>query len=371
MDRVFQFAPYVGMEEYEALKSCFELNWFTEGPKSKEFLQKLKDLMGVKHASFAPNGTLALYLGLKAMGVGRGDEVIVPDYTFVASGMAVEMVGAVPVFCDINPDSCQVEAQHIEPKITSKTKAIMPVHIYGMTCDMDPILDLAKKHNLKVIEDAAQAVGVHYKGSHSGSMGDVGCFSFFADKTITTGEGGLVITNNDEIGENLLYLRNVGRVDRGSFIHPRLGYNFRMTDLQTAIGLVQLAKLDEIKDKKLTLMARYREQLADIPQIRFIEVTEGSGYIPFRVAVYAERAEELMKFMDENNIEVRTFFYPLHKQPAFEYLKNDPEYGSLMDDSHFPGAIYAYENGICLPSYPALPLEQLDYICEKFHEFYK
>lgn len=348
--KVLQFAPFVGDEEYAAIRDCFDANWITEGPKSKLFVAKLRELMDVKHAALAPNGTLAIYLGLRAMNIGPGDEIIVPAFTFLGSASAVEMTGATPIFCDIDPATLQVRAEHFAARLTARTKAIMPVHIYGMTCDMAPIMELARQQGLLVIEDAAQAIGVRYNNQHAGTFGDVGTFSFFADKTITTGEGGLVVTNNERFAENLLYLRNQGRIDRGSFIHPQMGYNFRLTDLQAAVGLAQLAKLNEITRIKHELLAHYHEQLDNLPQVRFINVTPKSTYIPFRAAIYAERAPELIQYMEAHNIQTRTFFYPLHRQPAFGYLKQDTKYAGPLEDRDFPGAVYAYENGVCLPS---------------------
>jgi perosamine synthetase len=368
--KVLQFAPFVGDEEYAAIRACFDANWLTEGPKSKQFVDELKALMGVRHASLAPNGTLAIYLALRAINVGPGDEVVVPSFTFFGSASAVQMCGATPVFCDIDPDTLQATADRFAARLTPRTKAIMPVHIYGMCCDMDPIMELARARGLLVVEDAAQAVGVRYRGRHAGTFGDVGSFSFFADKTITTGEGGLVVTNDDAVAETLLYLRNQGRLDRGSFVHPHMGYNFRLTDLQAAVGLVQLTKLDQITRIKHDNMDCYRALLDGIPQVRFLQVTPGSTFIPFRVALYAERAMELMKHMEARDIQTRTFFYPLHRQPAFEYLRADPARAPLMDDRHFPGAVFAYDNGICLPSYPGLPREDLRFVCETIREFY-
>ena len=369
--KVLQFAPFVGDEEYAAIRDCFDANWITEGPKSKLFVAKLRELMDVKHAALAPNGTLAIYLGLRAMNIGPGDEIIVPSFTFLGSASAVEMTGATPIFCDIDPATLQVRAEHFAARLTARTKAIMPVHIYGMTCDMAPIMELARQQGLLVIEDAAQAIGVRYNNQHAGTFGDVGTFSFFADKTITTGEGGLVVTNNERFAENLLYLRNQGRIDRGSFIHPQMGYNFRLTDLQAAVGLAQLAKLNEITRIKHELLAHYHAQLDNLPQVRFINVTPNSTYIPFRAAIYAERAPELIQYMEAHNIQTRTFFYPLHRQPAFGYLKQDTKYAGPLEDRDFPGAVYAYENGVCLPSYPALPVEDLNYVCEQIKAFYQ
>lgn len=362
-----QYRLSVGAAEYASVGDCFDTTWLTEGPKSEAFLAALRDLMKVKHACFAPNGTLALYLALRAAGVGVGDEVIVPDFTFFGSAAAVEMTGAIPVFCDIDPNTLQATASHIDRHITRKTRAIMPVHIYGATCEMDAIVELARSRSLLIVEDAAQAVGVFYRGRHAGTFGELGCFSFFADKTITTGEGGLIVTNDDALYNTLLYRRNQGRIDRGSFIHPEIGYNFRITDMQAAVGLVQLWRLEEIAFSKREILGHYRTGLARIPEIRIIDPPEGSTHIPFRAAVYAQRAPELMKFMAAEGIETRTFFYPLHLQPGLAYLQ--PHHPATNEA--FPGAIYAYENGVCLPLYPGMPTEDVEYVCDKIGEFYR
>jgi perosamine synthetase len=369
--KVVQFAPFLGAEEYEALRACFERNWITEGPQSEKFLEQLKTLTGARFAVLAPNGTLALYLGLRALGIGPGDDVLVPDFTFMGSATAVEMTGATPVFCDIDRRTLQAGVAHMEAALTPRTRAVMPVHIYGMTCEIGPLVAWAHARKLLVIEDAAQALGVRFRGRHAGTFGDVGCFSFFADKTVTTGEGGLIVTDNEHCYSALRLLRNQGRMDRGSFIHPAVGYNFRMTDLQAAIGLVQLSKLDGIVARKQALLALYRERLAALPQVRFIAVTPESSYIPFRVAVYAERATELMKFMEARGIQTRTFFYPLHRQPAFAALRDDPGRRGQFADARFPGALYAFEHGVCLPSFPSLPLEDVHYVCDAIRDFYQ
>jgi perosamine synthetase len=365
--RVIQYSSSIGAKEYESVRDCFDANWLTEGPKSKAFLEALRDLMKVKHACFAPNGTLALYLALRCARVGPGDEVIVPDFTFFGSAAAVEMTGAIPVFCDIDPQTLQATASHFERHITPKTRAIMPVHIYGAVCEMDTIVELARSRSILIVEDAAQAVGVHYRGRHAGTFGELGCFSFFADKTITTGEGGLIVTNDDALYETLLYRRNQGRIDRGSFIHPEIGYNFRITDMQAAVGLVQLSRLDELARNKCEILLHYRERLAGIPEIRMIDPPPGSGHIPFRAAVYAERASELMKSLAAQGVEVRTFFYPLHLQPALAYLRSHLS----ASNEGFPGSIYAYENGLCLPLYSGMPTLDVEYVCDKIGEFYR
>jgi perosamine synthetase len=361
--KVKQFQPYIGDEEYQAIKSCFDINWITEGPKSKEFSEKLLELMDSKYGVFAQNGTLALYLGLRAIDVGPGDEVIVPDFTFIASANAVEMCGAKPVFVDINIDDLQINVNDCERVLTKKTKAIMPVHLFGLSANMDEVMGFAHQNNLKVVEDACQAIGIKWNGKHCGTFGDVGCFSFFADKTITTGEGGFVVTNDEEINNSMMYLRNQGRLNRGSFVHPEIGYNFRITDIHAAIGLVQLNKLGRIIERKLKLLQMYKDRLKDINGLRIIEPNNSkSNHVPFRVVIMCEEpVEDLMKVFEDNEIETRTVFYPLHKQPC--YLNHG-------EDSDFPNSIYAYEHGVCLPSYPELEEDKVNYICDVIRKYF-
>ena len=212
--KIPQFKPYVGDEEYAIISDCFDDNWITEGPKSKEFVDSLLALTGARYGVLAPNGTLAIYLALIAMGIQPGDEVVVPDFTFLGSASAVHMAGGVPIFCDVNRENFQIDLESAGQIIGSKTKFIMPVHVYGTICDMEPLLGFATRNGLQVIEDAAQAIGVTYNGQHAGTFGQTGTFFIFADKTITTGEGGFIVTNDSEIYEKLLYLRNQGRKNR-------------------------------------------------------------------------------------------------------------------------------------------------------------
>lgn len=365
-----QVAPSLGEEEKRLVMEALDANWITEGPKCREFSERLNDLMGTKYGVFAPNGTLALYLGLCALGIGAGDEVIVPDTTFIGSANAVVMTGATPVFVDVNPRNFQIDASVCAPALSPRTRAVMPVHLYGMTVDMDNITEFASKNGLAVIEDAAQAVGVHYRGRHAGTFGDVGCFSFFADKTITTGEGGYVVCRTEETYERLLLLRNQGRLNRGSFIHPAIGYNFRITDLQGAVGLAQIGRLDDIIRRKREILEIYSSLLEGISEVRFLELQEGSTYAPFRIVLICQDAHHLMEFLESAGIQTRTFFYPLHRQPCFqERPELFPKPGSL-DDSHFPNAISGYEHGMCLPVHPTLTEEEVVYICTKIKEFY-
>jgi perosamine synthetase len=235
---------------------------------------------------------------------------------------------------------------------------------------MHTVVDFARRNKLLVVEDAAQAIGVHYKGQHAGTFGAAGAFSFFADKTITTAEGGFVVTNNSDTYEKLLYLRNQGRRERGTFVHPEIGYNFRMTDMQCAMGVVQLEKLNEIIDRKQKILELYQDQLHSVSQVRFFEPPASADWVPFRIPVFCEKAHELMEFLLSREIEPRTFFYPLHRQPAFRYLRDDVEYPHSLEDSLFPQAIAAYDHGVCLPIFPTLSEEQVQYVCSVIKEFY-
>jgi len=376
--KIPQIEPYIDLREYEEIKSCFEDNWITEGPKSALFIQKVKELLGVKYAHFAPNGTLSLYLILKALGIKSGDEVLVPDFTFFASASSVEMAGAVPVFCEVNRKNFQIDVSKCEELVSVRTKAIMPVHIYGMSVNMNEVKRFADKHGLKIIEDAAQAFSVSYSDYRfndtedrirkAGTFGDAGSFSFYADKTITMGEGGLIVTNDDEINESLLYLRNQGRINSGTFIHPQIGYNFRITDFQAAIGLIQLNKLPEIIENKKRIWNSFAEKLSQIDEVKLIEVEAFSSHIPFRTTIIAKDAFDLMNYLSKQGIQPRTFFYPMHKQPAF---KGFMEYHKKHFKNYsFENSIFGYENGVCLPSFPTLKEEQIDFICNKIKDFY-
>jgi perosamine synthetase len=294
-----------------------------------------------------------------ALGIQSGDEVIVPSVTFAASANAVLMLGATPVFAEVNPRDFQIYVKECERLVTSRTTAIMPVHLYGVTADMKSVDSFAVRHGLKVIEDAAQALGVTNAGYYAGTWGDVGCFSFFADKTITTGEGGYVVCRDQEIYESLLLLRNQGRKNRGSFIHDAIGYNFRITDVQAAIGLAQLDKLPEIVKRKLAILSWYHEQLDDVDEVEFIGVPSWSSHVPFRVVLMCKKAHPLMGWLREHGVEPRTTFYPLHLQPCYANATR-----------YLPNAEFCWNNGVCLPVYPTLKREQVIYVCDTIKQFY-
>lgn len=338
-----QASPWIDDTEIAAVSKCVASTFLSEHKEAAKFVEGIKEQTGAKYCVLAPNGTIALALALKAMGIGLGDEVIIPTMTFMASATAVEMIGATPVFCDID-ESCQINTISAASAITSKTKAIMPVHLWGFSANMDYVMKLAATYNLRIVEDTAQSLGTTWKGKACGTIGDAGTFSFFVDKVITTGEGGAVVTNDEEVYENMLYIRNVGRRDRGSFDHPRIGYNFRMTDMQCAIGNVQLAKLARVIERKREIYEMYSKAFDCYEDARLIEPIPGSGSVPFRGALLLDyNADELLQFLRDNEIQQRGFFKPLHLQAPFI-----PAYKS------FPIAEKIWRRGVCLPTHLCL-----------------
>ncbi|OGR90244.1 MAG: hypothetical protein A2992_07885 [Elusimicrobia bacterium RIFCSPLOWO2_01_FULL_59_12] len=357
-----QLIPYVGKEELENLKKVIANQWLTEGPFTEEFVSLIKDVTGAKYALPVTNGTMALFLAVLSLGIGPGDEVIVPDFTFIASATSVHFAGARPVFCDVTDDTFTIDTDKLEERITEKTKAIMPVHVYGQSADMAPVLQMARAHNLTVIEDAAQGFGVFYNNKHTGTLGDVGMISFFADKTITTGEGAVILTNREDVYERAKLIRNQGRSSSGVFIHPALGMNFRMTDLQSAIGVAQIKKFNEIKRLKSRNYALYRRELSGVKELKFLEEVSHSNLVPFRTNVLAEDKEDLCKHLEENGIQTRSFFFPLHRQPCFNFLGYREE--------EFPVSNRGFEQGLSLPVYCGLQKKDILNICSRIKEHY-
>lgn len=358
MNFIPQASPWIDHAEIHAVSQCVASTFLSEHKEAATFVEGIKEQTGAKYCVLAPNGTLALALALKAMGIGRGDEVIVPTMTFMASATAVEMVGATPVFCDID-DSCQIDTASASKLITTQTRAIMPVHLWGFSANMDNVMKLARTFDLRVIEDTAQSLGTTWNDKACGTIGDVGTFSFFVDKVITTGEGGAVVTNDEEIYENMLYIRNVGRRDRGSFNHPRIGYNFRMTDMQCAIGNVQLGKLQQVIERKREIYDMYHNALHG-PVAKLLEPIDGSGSVPFRGAlVLNSSANGLLQFLKKNDIQERGFFKPLHLQQPF------------ISDSNIdmPVAEGLWKRGVCLPTHLCLTNDDVFRIIETVRKY--
>jgi len=369
--KIPQTRPTIGDEELAQLRGVIGDTWLTEGPRSAAFSERLNAVIDTPFGVLAPNGTLALVLGLMGLGIGPGDEVIVPDTTFIGSANAVVMVGATPILVDVDPEHYCICPERAAAAVTDRTRAIMPVHMFGGCADMTAIMALAARHDLLVIEDAAQALGVSWNGRPAGSIGDVGCFSFFADKTITTGEGGYVTCRDEKVYERLRLLRNQGRFDRGSFIHPAIGYNFRITDMQAAIGLAQLDRLDTLVAGKARVLSRIREGLADVPEVRIVGPQAGSTFVPFRTVLIGDRIDALAGHLENAGIQTRSFFYPLHRQPCFMEVPDRLGGAARLDDALFPNAIHGFDHGMCLPVFPTLTDREVDHMTAAIRKFYR
>ena len=346
-----QFRSFVDKEDYKFIEPVFENNYIAEGPFAKQFHEKLMDTIGSQYGVFACNGTLAIYLALKALGVGPGDEMIVQNITFIASANAVEMAGATPVFVD-TPSYEDMTVDLSKIKLTDKTKGIVIAHLFGTACsNIEEIKQFCDDNKLLLVEDASQSLGITNGTKHLGTYGDVGTFSFYADKTITTAEGGFIVTPHEEVYNKMVYMRNQGRVRSGTFIHPEIGYNFRITDMQAALGCSQMNKLELIRTEKKKIYQKYHQHLDGY--VDFLKLRDDFEHIPFRVIVFVEDAEKTMEFMGTRGVEPRSVFYPLHKQPCYEYLNYQAD--------EFPNSNECFHRGICLPTWIGLTDEQIEH----------
>jgi len=357
-----QIEPWIDEKELYEVKRVIESTYITENKFTAEFEQGIKELTNSKHAIANSNGTLALYCGLKALNIGYGDEVIVPNLTFIASSNAVIMAGAKPIFCEVKEDTLCIDVEAAAALVTERTKAIMPVHLYGQSADMVAVEEFARKFNLLVIEDAAEGIGVKFKGEHVGLHGDVSTISFYGNKTITCGEGGIILTQSNKIAQNCRRLKNHGRDKKGTFVHEHIGFNFAITDLQAAIGVAQLKKLPEIIRRKREIFETYRHGLGDIPQLQVLPVDERCEPVYWFSLFYVENRAELETYLLKNGIQTRPFFCPLHMQPCYK---------DLVDmNVKYPISTKAYERGIALPSAYRLKPSQQEYVIEKIRQFY-
>lgn len=352
--RITQVEPNFDDDERNAVQQCLDRRWLTEGPCAAEFLSAIQRETGSRYAVLAPNGTLGLFLALLALDMPRGGEILIPSFTFYASASAAVFAGLTPVFVDVDPQTYNLDIESIEKHVTDRTVAVMPVHIYGHCAPLDKVADFAARRGIRVIEDAAQAYGVAYQGRHAGVWGDVGVISFFADKTVTTGEGGVVLTQDEATLERLQLLRNQGRRSSGTFRHEALGMNFRVTDLQCAVGLGQLRKLSAITEAKQRNHARYTENLRDVTGVRVMSTQPGSDHIPFRFAFRTDRRDAVVDALESAGVQSRSFFFPLHLQPVLERYARGP----------LPVAEELYAQGICLPVHDRLAPSDIDGITD-------
>jgi len=323
-----QFIPVskpalIGREK-EYVQDCLDSTWISSNGKYVDLFEKqFAEYLGVTHALSCCNGTVALHLSLLALGIGPGDEVIVPTLTYVATANAVKYTGATPVLADAEPDTWNIDAEKIEPLITAKTKAIIPVPLYGHPCDMDRIHKIAKNHRLYVVEDAAEALGAHYKGRLSGSIADISTFSFYGNKTITTGEGGMVVTNDDNLAAKVRLLKGQGMDLQRRYWFPVIGFNYRMTNIEAAIGLAQLENISRFLEKRRLIARWYNEHLKNIPGILLPVEKEYALHSYWMYTILVEKGfgrdrDETMDMLQQNGVETRPIFYPMHVMPVYK-----------------------------------------------------
>lgn len=340
-----------------AVNSVFDSGAFILGDFVSKFEKELCSFTGAKHAIGVGNGTDALLLALKAAGIRDGDEVITTPFTFFATAETIIEAGAVPIFCDIDESTYNIDTTKIESLITDRTRAILPVHLYGNPCNMSDIMSVSEKHGLKVIEDCAQSIGASYNGRNTGTFGDAGTFSFFPTKNLgCAGDGGAVITNNNDIAKTINMLRKHGSSKK--YIHDIIGYNSRLDALQAAILSVKIKDIESKNSKRISIAERYNSLLSD--KVIKPSVTAGAVHIYHQYTIRVEKRDELRKFLQENGIDTAVH-YPvaLHKQTALDYLSV-----SGLNVSE-----YAAEHVLSLPIYPEISDDEVDYVCKKVNEF--
>ena len=357
------YQPSLHGNEKKYVMECLDSTWISsKGKFINQFEESFSEYLGIKYSAAVSNGTVALHAALLVLGIGKGDEVIVPTFTYIASVNSIRYTDAVPVFVDSKEDTWQMDPEEVKKKITSKTKAVMAVHLYGHICEMDELVKICNEHNLYLIEDTAEAFGSKYKGKFAGTFGDISTFSFFGNKTITTGEGGIVSTNSKELYDLIVRLKGQGLAAGKEYFHDIIGYNYRMTNICAAIGCAQLENATGIITKKREIANWYNNQLNDLPlQLHKESKDVYHTYWMYTVMVNdAEKRDMLRTFLKENGIETRPAFHPVHQMPMY-----------YKEGASFPVAESMALKGINLPSYPELSESDVEYICKTINRFYK
>jgi perosamine synthetase len=362
---IVQIEPWIDEGELQELQRVIRSTFLIEHELTREFENMTAQLTGSKYAVAVCNGTLGLYICLKALGIGQGDEVIVPNLTFVATANAVILAGAVPVLCEIREDTFCLDVSHAEKLLTKRTRAIIPVHLYGQSADLVAIGDFATRNGIKMIEDAAQGVGVRFDGKHVGTFGELGILSFYGNKTITCGEGGVILTDDDDLAKAAYRLKNHGRDRKGIFVHESIGFNFSFTELQAAVGIAQMKKLPAILNKKRAVHDRYVSELRDLKNFRPVFVDPRCEPVFWFTSFLCPNTDELSAFLHGQSIQTRRFFYPLHLQPCYADGKHVHRLGADFRISES-----AYRQGISLPSSYSLTEDDQSHVIEQVRRFH-
>ena len=356
------YQPNLSGNEKKYVLECLDSTWISSrGRFIADFEHGFAAYTGAKYATTVSNGTVALHLALIALGVGPGDEVIVPTLTYIASVNAIVYCGATPVFVDSLPDTWQVDPADIQRKISSKTRAIMAVHLYGHPCDMDAINSVAREHGLFVVEDCAEAFGTLYKGRHVGCFGDISTYSFFGNKTITTGEGGMVVTNDDTLFDRAVHFKGQGLAKHRQYWHDVVGYNYRMTNICAAIGLAQLERADQVIAQKRAIASLYRQNLANTPLTLHDEIGDvrHSYWMCSALVAAPEHRDPLRDHLAAAGIETRPLFYPAHTMPMY-----------AQKYQRHPVAETLGWRGLNLPSWPDLGASRIRRITDEIEKFF-
>ena len=356
------FAPWLSDNVRRYVLDCVDSGWISSlGEYVGRFEREFARFCEAEHGIATSNGTTALHLALATLGIGPGDEVLVPDLTFIATANVVRYTGATPVLVDAEPRSWALDPEDARRKVTPRTRAIIPVHVYGHPADLDPILALARQHGFAVVEDAAEAHGARYRGRRVGALGDLGAFSFYGNKIITTGEGGMVVTNDSTLARRAAFLRDHAMDPVRRYYHPEIGFNYRMTNVQAAIGCAQMEQVDAILDRRKTLAAAYEAGLAGVPGLTRPPVAPWAENVYWMYSVLVEPAfgrdrDAVREGLRARGVDSRPFFVPLHAQPPYR------------TDAPFPVATELSRRGINLPSGNALTLEQIGTVCAALRE---
>lgn len=355
------YKPSLTGNEKKYVNECLESTWISsKGKFISLFEQEFAKYIGVKQAATVCNGTVALHLALITLGIGPDDEVIVPTLTYIAAVNAIAYTGAIPVFVDSVYDTWQMDPIDVKRKITQRTKAVLAVHLYGHPCDLDELNKVCVENTLFLIEDCAEAFGSKYKGKYVGGFGDISTFSFFGNKTITTGEGGMVVTNNETLHDRAVHYKGQGLAKHRQYWHDVIGYNYRMTNICAALGLAQLEQADEFIERKKAIASFYRDELKDT-YYEFHKQHEDIEHSYWMCSLLVDKPEtrdRMMNFLALNGIETRPIFYPVHTMPmyALKYQKH-----TVAEDIGW--------RGINIPSYPSLSEEQLEFIVKTIKSF--
>ena len=344
------YQPDLSGREREYVLDCIDTGWISSiGQYTDRFEQSVKDYTGSGHAAAVSNGTVALHLALHCLDIGPGDEVIVPAFTYIASVNTIAQTGATPVFVDSRSDDWLIDVEDVRRKISPRTKAIMPVHLYGAICDMECLVDLARLHDLKIVEDCAEALGSTLHGRHVGTFGDIGTFSFFGNKTVTTGEGGMVVAHDEALAARLRKVKGQGQSLERRYWHDELGFNYRMTNICAAIGVAQMERIEATLNRKQEIAAIYRSHLQGSP-VTFQQPMEGvisSNWLVSILVPHTCNRDDVINRLLEQGIDSRPVFYCAHHMPMYRTMGSHPVAEDIA------------ARGISLPSYPGLKDEDV------------